>query len=87
VLEKPDFQSSELVAPQLGFVHKKGLHRRGRSSGQAVPDWRPLPRFHLLCLHVTSFFAHKSCGRLARATILRFNYPHAHNLRQLACSP
>src|SRR5437870_4750492 len=54
VLKKPDFQSSEPVALQLGFVHKKGLHRQGRSLGQAVPDWRPLPRFHLLCLHVTS---------------------------------
>src|SRR5207245_3612159 len=27
--EKPDLQSSEPAAPRLGFVHKKGLRRRG----------------------------------------------------------
>jgi hypothetical protein len=37
VLEKPDFQSSEPVAPELGFVHKKACIARGEVRGQAVP--------------------------------------------------
>jgi hypothetical protein len=37
MLEKPDFQSSDPVAPKLGLVHKKACIAREEALGQAVP--------------------------------------------------